>query len=191
MNRHEQRAQQAHTRHDDKAAARRMVEEDMRAGARALRGLRGPVHFVSGEDRSNWPTYANGGERMLLPVTIGTRNELTEQDARRCADMWRAITERYPRAMLMLNLLGYDQDPREIWEIEEAARYVRCWAHFSGMDDLETAERWIGASSAICKSGLDPRLVGSLGLSFLAACGVYGPEARQQVLAGFTPTREH
>jgi hypothetical protein len=84
-------------------------------------------------------------------------------------------------------LTGYDQDPREVWEIPEAARYVRWWAAYAGMDDFEVADSLIGSKSPNSK---DPLLCGA-GVSFLAACGAFGEEIKRQSLAGFAPTMEH
>jgi hypothetical protein len=63
-------------------------------------------------------------------------------------------------------LLGYDEDPREIHEIDSAAEYVRLWARLSGITDLE-------------QTALGP--IGPVGAAFLAACGAFGEEIRRQV----------
>jgi hypothetical protein len=141
----------------------------------------GTASFVCSEDMSDWPTDTDG-EGMMCPVSIGTRDKLTEQAARENADLWREAVRRYPKAMFQINLLGFDQDPREIWEIEDAARYVRWWARYAGMDDFETADRWIGVSSAMGDTS---------GLGFLAVCGVFGDEAKRIVLSQRPSTPEH
>ena len=70
----------------------------------------------------------------------------------------------------------------------EAARYVRLWSKFSGMDDFETADRFLGAQSAIGASGLP---VATAGMGFLAGCGCFGEEIKQLALAGFPLTTAH
>jgi hypothetical protein len=80
-----------------------------------------------------------------------------------------------------------NEDPREVWEFPEAARYVRWWAEYAGMDDCDEADRWLGASSAIGQSGLPS----TAGMALLAGCGVFGAEIKRQVLAGFSPTVPH
>jgi hypothetical protein len=57
-----------------------------------------------------------------------------------------------------IGLLGYDDDPREVWEFHDARRYVRWWAKFAGLNNLAEAERWLGASSAIGRLALEAAL---------------------------------
>jgi hypothetical protein len=100
-------------------------------------------------------------------VAVGTRNQLTKAAARDTAAMWRETTQRYPKAAFHISLSGYDEDPRELWELPEAARYVRWWARFAGMDDPATASHF-----------LDPE-----GMTFLAVCGAFGEELQREALA--------
>ena len=88
----------------------------------------------------------------------------------------------------MICLLGYNEDPREIWEFRDARRYVRRWARFTGMNDIATSDRWLGRTSAIGRSMsvLGPVAIGGMG--FRAACGVFGEMARQMALRGHRPT---
>lgn len=53
---------------------------------------------------------------MFIPVTIGSRSNLSKAAAKRGAAMWRQASNRYPKASFMISLLGYNDDPREIWE---------------------------------------------------------------------------
>ena len=127
------------------------------------------------------------GEGMFIPITIGSRGNLSKAEARLGAKMWRQATGRYPKACFMLSLLGYNDDPREVWEFRDARRYVRWWARFAGMNDFATADHWLGMSSAIGRSMpvLGPMATGGMG--FLAACGVFGEELRQAALRGHRP----
>src|SRR5215468_5922451 len=74
------------------------------------------------------------GEGMVIPVCIGMRGHLSKGEARQAARMWREVVARYPKAAVYLHLPGYNQDPREIWEIVDAARYVRWFARAAGLD---------------------------------------------------------
>jgi len=60
------------------------------------------------------------GDGMLVPLTIGMRGNLGKDAARKGAAMWRAVTNRYPKAIFMICLLGYDEDPREAWRREQS-----------------------------------------------------------------------
>jgi hypothetical protein len=67
--------------------------------------------------------------------------------------------------------LSQDEDSRELWELPEAARYVRWWARFAGIDDPTTASHF-----------LDPE-----GMTVLAACGAFGEEFQREALAAQKP----
>jgi hypothetical protein len=137
---------------DDRNAARRAAAEELREGLRFMRAAGLPAELVlydqDGDcDLSGCP--AGDGEGMFIPVTIGARGNLSKAEARRGAAMWRQATGRYPEACFMISLLGYNEDPREVWEFRDARRYVRWWARFAGLDDPAVADQWLGASSAI------------------------------------------
>jgi hypothetical protein len=57
-----------------------------------------------------------------------SRHDLSKTAAREAAADWKRATRQYPKANFAVNLLGYDADPREIWDIADAAKYVRRWA---------------------------------------------------------------
>ena len=136
------------------------------------------VHILDfNDDARDWP--AEEEEGMLIPFTIGARGHLTKYEARHAARTWQKAIKHYPNAMFYLNLLGYDEDPREVWEISDAARYVRWFARFSGLDDFDTADHWFGPASAL--SQFIPDRPGA-GLVFLAGCGVFGEAVKEQVL---------
>jgi hypothetical protein len=169
---------------DDPKAARETVEIDIRLAAQGLRESNLPTQFVSFEDpdRSKWPE--GDGDRTLIPVTIGIRSDLSKAAAAHCAAMWQEVTARYPKAFFLLNILGYDTDPRELWEFPEVRRYVRRWARLTGLNDLETANRWIGSCEGRVESPLSPERypIATGGPGFVAACGVFGEAIRQQAL---------
>jgi hypothetical protein len=161
---------------ENKTEARKLVESDAKTLARHLIGeFSGRVDVV-GPDSNEWPS--GDGEGMLSNVTIGHRDDLTKRSAREAAEMWRKAVRRYPKAMFYPHLLGFDQDPRELWEIPEAARYIRWWARFAGIDSEETACRLLGQDSP---NGTT--FYGAATLVMLSGCGVFGDELKQVVLA--------
>ena len=125
------------------------------------------------------------GERQFVTVHIGARGSLSKGQARIAGKVWREAVQRHPKAMFVLVLNGYAEDPREIWEIPEAARYVRWWAMYAGMDDPESADRFLGPSSAIGQSAVT---YATAGFRFLCGCGVFGDEVERHALARITPT---
>jgi hypothetical protein len=172
---------------DDPNAAQQAAAEELRDNLRFMRALGVEAVFYDGDgscDLSGYP--AGDGDGMFIPITIGSRGNLSKAAARSAATMWRQATSRYPKGCFMLCLLGYNNDPREIWEFHDARRYVGWWARFAGLDDPATADRWFGASSAIGRSGL-PWPLATGGVGFLAACGVFGEELRQAALRGHQP----
>jgi hypothetical protein len=174
---------------DDRNAARRAAKEELRENVRFMRANGIPAELVFYDrggtcDLSGCPD--SDGEGMFIPITIGSRGNLSKAEARRAAAMWRQATNRYPRACFMISLLGYNRDPREVWEFRDARRYVRWWARFAGMNDPATADHWFGAGSAVGQTM--PAPWGTGGMGFLAACGVFGEELRQAALRGHQPT---
>jgi hypothetical protein len=75
--------------------------------------------------------------------------------------MFRQVRQRYPRAIIYINLLGFDEDPREVWQIPLARKFFRRWAKALDITDPEIAEQ----------QSLDPTSIGTL-----AACGAFGDD---------------
>jgi hypothetical protein len=146
---------------DDKHLARQQAEKDLQEFLRAMSALKQTVP---------------GLEAAINAIIIGRRGYFSRHEAKRAAKAWREAVTQYPHACFYPNIAGYDDDPREIWEFEDACHYVRQWANFAGMDNLETALRH-------CK-----QIPAALG--FLAACGVFGEAIRRQSLARIKPTTE-
>jgi hypothetical protein len=115
-----------------------------------------------------------------MQVVIGTRDALTKAEAAYCATMWREATARYPKATFNICVLGYDADPRELWEIPEVRRHVRHWARLAGLDDLNIADFWLGSCRGRLATPPPPDLAAKL--TVLALCGVFGEPLRQQAL---------
>ena len=99
-------------------------------------------------------------------MVIGTRDDLSPESAEAAAQKWRDIRRQYPNVRVYVSLAGYDDDPREIWEIASAAEYVRQWARFAGIENLE-------------ETAAGP--LGTTGAAFLGACGVFGEEVRRNI----------
>jgi hypothetical protein len=134
--------------------------------------------------RSDWPE--GDGTGIFIPFTIGYRDNLSKAEAAHCAKGWREVTARYPKASFYFNILGYDDDPRELWEFAEIRRYVRRWARLAGLNDMKTADFWVGSYEGRLPKPLPPSL--NVGLGVLAACGVFGEAIRQQALRQHKPT---
>ena len=153
---------------EDKKIAREMVKRDMDHLYDGPCPL--PREFMAMEDQDTWPT--GDGERKAFMVAIGQRGKLTKGRAREAAAAWREVVRRYPKAQLYISMLGYNEDPREIWQIEDAARYVRWWACYAGMDN-EAAVLRVGNMLAATNYGL------------LVACGVFGEEAKAEAIQDY------
>jgi len=166
MNRQQRRAAEARAKSEDKAAARHMVEEDARRGGRLMREMVGKDHVEARVFDDPMPVYEDGGAGAQVNLVIGTRDDLSVSHAEASAHKWREVVQQYPKAFVYILLLGYDEDPREIHEIESAAHYVRVWAQLAGITDFE-------------QTALGP--IGPTGAAFLAACGVFGDEIKRQI----------
>lgn len=65
--------------------------------------------------------------RDFTALMIGVGGHLTPQDARDAAMAWRGLRLLDVRN-IYINVHGYDDDPRQLWDIPEVASYVRKWA---------------------------------------------------------------
>jgi hypothetical protein len=152
------------TMKENKELALRMVQADIKRRNKNLRAFGDSCKLV---DLSN-PLPDFDSDDGLIMIEIGARHELTVAVAKHMATQWRRLVDAYPRAEFTILLLGFDEDPREIWEIPSAAKYVRQWAKFAGIHS--------------------PKDIGS-SLGFLAACGVFGEAYRRRSLANIKPTK--
>jgi hypothetical protein len=151
---------------EDRKTATRMVEHDLTRMNIELARV-GAQRF----DPNNPPENTNG-TNVLFNFLIGRRDCLTKAAARHGGEEWCKIFRRYPKAKAIPHMAGFDEDPRQIWEIVEAARYVRWWARYAGIIRPEDPFAVIV-----------PECVG-----FLTACAVFGEELRQGALANTNPT---
>jgi len=173
---------------EDKKAAEAQVDrerEQLRQISEAERA-KGCRMEIFDPRATEWP--AGDGTDMVVNFSIGYRGALTKQEAKRIAGIWRKSTERYPNAAFTLSMMGYDNDPRELYEFPEVTRYVRRWARYTGMDNLAVADRWIGPSSVGFKVLVKLGMPGLNGFSFLAGCGVFGKDFQQAARRHLKPT---
>jgi len=156
------RAHKQRKQAEDKTIARRMVAEDLRRAMHELRELgQRPLAYDD-----PLPPDAGGREEVAILLIIGTRDDLSPESAKAAAQKWRDIRRQYLNVSVYVSLAGYDDDPREIWEIASAAEYVRQWARFAGIENLE-------------ETATGP--LGTTGAAFLGACGVFGEEVRRNI----------
>ena len=164
---------------DDERRAREQSDKDLQRLQDTARTFGNEAAMVAWEDVESDSTKlpSGTGERAFISVVIGRRGYFSRHEARRAAHVWRRACARYPNAVFYPNVAGYDDDPRNIWEFDDACRYVLQWARFAWMDDVETVKRY-------CKD-LPPGLIG-----LLSACGVFGEEMRLQSLSAVEPTQK-
>jgi hypothetical protein len=137
---------------EDKKLAEKMVADDVKRQLEFLRDVPVPSEWLGFSDLNKGQMDSS----TFIHLTIGCRGQLTRQNAKEAADAWKQLQQRCPEAPKYISLLGYDDDPREIWEIPKVTRYVRMWAHYAG----------------ITEAGEVLDQLGEIGVGFLAACGV-------------------
>lgn len=71
----------------------------------------------------------------LVVVQIGDKKHLDDRTLREMQGAPAMVLQRYPQALVMLNIDGYDDDPRSLWDIPEVAAYIRRYAAASGLRD--------------------------------------------------------
>lgn len=75
----------------------------------------------------------------LVMIEIGGKGHLDEHTLLEMASAPAMAHAQYPAAPILLSLSGYDQDPRSIWDIPEAADYVRAYARAAGLCDWRSS----------------------------------------------------
>jgi hypothetical protein len=149
---------------EDKRAARKMAANDLAHHYKIIRQHRPDLPVVGHDDQM--PEVEGDGSDVMVSFLVGSRGDLTRQAAKRAARSWCRHVARYPKACYVLSLAGYDEDPRNLWEIDEAARYIRRWAHLAGLTSLAEADRYLQEHF----------------VALLAACGAFGEDAKRQVI---------
>ena len=103
------------------------------------------------------------------------RVDLSVECALEAAATWKRIRAQSPDSSVFVALLGYDQDPRELFEFPEVCRGFRRWARAAGIhSDVNKAQAEIG----------DPMQFPAL-MGLLAGVGYFGEGVRQQVLKDY------
>jgi hypothetical protein len=140
---------------EDKKIAEQMVRADAKRMLRQLRSMSTPTGVADYSSIAD----ADIDNRTFVQLTIGVRGQLTRRNARDAAKMFREIVRRAPLAPVYPNFLGYDDDPRELWEIEEVRRYVCTWAASPRSATLKTYWRIAasGASASWPRAACRPR----------------------------------
>jgi hypothetical protein len=87
---------------------------------------------------------------------------LTPEAVHESAKRWRAAAANNPHATFIVMVGGYDDDPRELWDLPEVVRFVRDWAQAAGIHSPNDLPE------------VDPSTSG-----FLAACGLFGEAVRR------------
>jgi hypothetical protein len=96
---------------------------------------------------------------------------LTESMAKAAAGAFLKIKKRAGAGMVILSLSGWNDDPREIWDIPEAAEYVRLWGRLVGFNE--------SMSPIMLARALIP--LNCNAVTLLAACGCFGDAGRRAV----------
>ena len=100
-------------------------------------------------------------KETFIPIEIGSRGDLTPDRAQAAAEFFRKVITRAGPGRIYIHIAGYDEDPREVWDIQEAADYVRLFARLAGL-----------------RAGRIPIVLHDLSIALLAACGTFGEAAK-------------
>jgi hypothetical protein len=158
---------------EDKKLAHEQAKADLLSGLNRMKQVaeRGHVPLdVFGADKL---PDTGSDDAVSIVFTMGMRDVLTKREADRLARAWCETSKRFPNSHFYLQIAGYDNDPRELWEFPEVTRYVRRFARTAGLDSEEAATKWLEL----------------IGTGFLAACGVFGEEMRQVALRNVPRTK--
>ncbi len=73
-----------------------------------------------------------------IGIEVGDREHLDEETLREMKLAPAMAHAAHPEASIAILVGGFDRDPRPLWEIPEAAEYVRRFAAAAGLDDWST-----------------------------------------------------
>jgi hypothetical protein len=93
-----------------------------------------------------------GLHEQVIGVVIGVHGNLSRRTARIGAKLWSKAIRQNPQSLFEIALMA-DGDPTND---DDARRYVRLFARLTGLDQAETAHRWLSVR----------------GLNFLQAFGI-------------------
>lgn len=80
-------------------------------------------------------------------LEIGTIGHFSPDDAAKAALAFRLARAQSPQATVGFFVGGYDEDPREIYDIPEAVAYIRRWAKLAGLRLARSGDAAMGAGS--------------------------------------------
>jgi hypothetical protein len=156
---------------EDKRIASRLVLTDLDRAKHDAKAIGGQFQDVD----SLPPPDGDEGEGLFISLSIGSRLDLSRKAVENGAKDWHRTRQRYPKAYIYVNLLGFDDDPREIVHIGSAAKFFRRWARAVGISDPETAERQKLTIESI---------------QLLAAVGAFGKEWQKRIQIPPAPTAQ-
>ena len=102
-------------------------------------------------------SHYGDGKRVMTSFHIGSRGKLNQSTAEEYAESWKDFRARHPKSPVVIFFLGYDMDPRQIWDIPECAQYLRWFAEAAGINQ---------------PSDLPPDIDGQL-FCIMGLCGVF------------------
>lgn len=121
---------------------------------------------------------------LIVALVIGDREEgLTKDAAKLTADYWLALKAKMPEAVLMVTVHGFDDDPRELWEITSAQQYIRRWAHLAGFNRYSRA--------TLPDPDIEQASCTNETHSLFAICGAYGEALRNKLIANYRKHHPH
>ena len=135
-------------------AAQAAVERDMKNAILGLSDLGVDTEIITARDSDRY----GDGYGQIMAVHIGARDEMTAAKAMEYGAFWREVIAKHPKAYFIPTILGYDDDPRELWEFANVREYLRAWAQFAGITGPDSIK-------------VD---TGGLLVGLLAACGCDG-----------------
>ena len=78
-------------------------------------------------------------EFVAAGFCVGERGKLNRNAARAAARAWRNFVASHPGTVMSPSMHGYDDDPRGLWEIDDARDYFCRWAKFAGINTFRDA----------------------------------------------------
>lgn len=154
---------------EDKNLVRQAVERDARRFADTIADA--AARHPATESDSSAPS--SDGPPDFISFEVGARDDLSRAAAERTGKQWRELVVHYPKAHFVPHILGYDDDPRALWDFPEVCEYMRAWAKAAGIRRID-----------------DMPSVDTSTIVFFAACGVFGPVAEAKARPESKPTEQ-
>lgn len=113
----------------------------------------------------------------LIALEIGCKGDLTTDNAIKWGKAFHLARVRHPTSPIAFCIGGYDDDPREIYNIPEVARYIRIFAMAANLTDWRDA----------IKIPWEPSYAS---LAVLQMCGVFASDSPIKVNVPTNPPDE-